>query len=38
MNKNHNSGTRINIRQTTIHLTVLGILTALCTVSSNLTA
>ena len=37
MNKNHNSGTRINIRQTTIHLTVLGILTALCIVIAMFT-
>lgn len=37
MRKNRTSGSGINIRQTTIHLTVLGILTALCIVIAMFT-
>ena len=37
MSKNRSSGSGINIRQTTIHLTVLGILTALCIVIAMFT-
>lgn len=37
MRKNRTAGSGINIRQTTIHLTVLGILTALCIVIAMFT-
>ena len=37
MSKNRSSGSGVNIRQTTVHLTVLGILTALCIVIAMFT-